>query len=63
MDKIIYDQDGITLTEREVLDAMPSPIQSPPLPDGETAKDQFDKLFETIKLALIVRKAKAISDA
>ena len=59
MDKIVYDQDGITVTEQEVLDAMmPSPISAPPLQDGETAKDQFNKLFETMKLALIVRKVK-----
>ncbi len=60
MDKIIYDQDGITLTKKEVMDAMPSPIQMPPLRKGETERGRFDKLFATMKLALIVKKAKEL---
>ncbi len=53
--KLVYDQDGIT--EQEIMDALPSPMTLPP--SGVTPEFHLAKLTEVIKVALIIKKAKA----
>ena len=55
-EKIIYEQDGIIITEAELMDALP--MIPPRVPEGKTAEEYYKNLVETIKLGLIVRKAK-----
>jgi len=57
-DELVYNKNGITITQKELMDAMPSPLTVPP--SGLTADEEYKKIYNAVLLGLVIKKAKEL---